>query len=188
MGPQVSDEKISLWWSSWCMKQLSQTLHAGGLTCNIIHYDIFLQLYGISCKTCWIYSTIIFSVSFILKLWKYLETTLLNTPVKDFIVNWVQPPSIYVYIQISPLYQHVNYQLIGHPHQNLHRIFTTIICIWVTYMYRVKSHASMVKLFEPKILEALFNNDGILQIPWIRPSDGWFARHSNFGSDKNLSK
>ena len=57
-----------------------------------------------------------------------------------------------------------------------------------TYMYRLKSHASMVKLFEPKILEALFNNDGILQIPWIRPSDGWFARHSNFGSDKNLSK
>ena len=124
MGPQVSDEKISLWWSSWCMKQLSQTLHAGGLTCNIIHYDIFLQLYGMSCKTCWIYSTIIFSVSFILKLWKYLETTLLNTPVKDFIVNWVRPPSIYVYIQISPLYQHVNYQLIGHPHQNFHRIFT----------------------------------------------------------------
>ena len=56
-----------------------------------------------------------------------------------------------------------------------------------TYMYRLKSHASMVKLFEPKILEALFNNDGILQIPWIRPSDGWFARHSKFGSDKNLS-
>ena len=148
-----------------------------------------------SCKICWIYSTIIFSVSFILKLWKYLFWSFENIKRP---LCWIHLLRISLLIGFNPIHIciHSNITIVStcelsaywpSPSKfssNLHRI----ISIWVTYMYRVKSHASMVKLFEPKILEALFNNDGILQIPWIRPSDGWFARHSNFGSDKNLSK
>ena len=37
---------------AWSIFVKLSIAYAGGLTCNIIHYDIFLQLYGMSCKTC----------------------------------------------------------------------------------------------------------------------------------------